>query len=1410
MKRWLSLLLCLVLLMSLMPQMALFGAAEGGLPDLPNLKISSGGLVTWDEYPGAVYYYVYADVYWDMIRIEADQPRRVNLAQLLTDGYAPNGTYTLQISAEDAEHFDIALSSVTYTYTNGLAPLPAPANLRWEGCEAVWDAVEGASNGYVVTLRSASGDYTIGTWNVDEPRFDFSDYIVYQETQYEFRVCARGCPNGARSAEVTSPSRPGRFTMVEFLLDLSGDYMYTDPDPVKDSEGNPIDRYYLYQADVNPAQLPRSRYATARLNLRDLLYHINAPAGEYHYWMGGENAEGMTVTKESNTVSYDYSPYPEAPIQFTGWSCPEDWLEEVRMDDMTVYSYETFQVRQGVNTYFTVVPDARHTITGLRLKYGGEIHDDPARVGKMSTLEDGTTGFWVLPPDEDFSIVIDQERIYQPLTSATLHYDTTAGQPVYHGISSDEGCYTYLFNVLDEEGFTYEWLLPGKTYTLAFELNAPSYYRFTEDATITVNGTPATVIKWADNGDRLYVNYTFTVPQAGSVTLTDSSSYPRLNLTIDSNGYATWDSFAGAAKYYISSSAGDGEHHTEIGYDVKAKLDEWNAPTGWYTLTVEAEDAENSTLAYDYAAYYHQGLDRLPAPTNLRWDGTVARWDPVEGANQYYVALYEMDRCSQVSYKWVSEPEYDFAGSLVNQDTPYAFHVFASGDTETAATSVLSPFSPIRYGRFAYGPITLTLSGDLASWDAYTDTEGQLAAYYYVSISSSENYYDSYFHTTALNLRQILEMLDAPDGDYEVWVHAYNAEWITVSKESNTEIYHYAADTGRSTVQLTGWHYGGEATSHSGLDDVFINNLDYRGGRITLNVGETARVELKPYERYRITNAWLRCGDEDREFPLTQKPDGSATGSFTVPDTDFELILRSEYILQEIPAIEVSFDETPGTLLAQTALDLPEGTNYTASISGISGPHGGGNTHLRPGGSYIVSLSFYANSDYKFTSGTTVTVNGHSVSLEDLSEDGRYCYATYSFQVSSEISRITVRGVKAPAVDELPELNLTADGGDPYRIDWDNTRWYRVESEGSWIRMQDGEAFVPDTAYVLQVAYDPAEDCTWAETVEAVTDLDESDLGKIDYIFVGDGSGLPNKPKIVEIHFKPFTAGTLIERVDIYCTKPVGGAHPDQHPTVATDAPYTVTFVSWYLCQAPYPHVEADGTFTAGSRYALRVEITPKPGYRFNDATQFFCNGDPAHGRYGSYGNMEFRWTAAAANPFVDVKEGAFYYDAVLWAVNADPQITKGVDDTHFGPNQNCTRGQVVTFLWRAVGSPEPASSSTPFTDVSATAFYYKPVLWAVENEITNGLSPTSFGPGRSCTRGQVVTFLWRTAGEPAVSGSNPFTDVKSTDYYYSAVLWAVENNVTNGLSATTFGPARTCTRGQIVTFLYRAFGPKS
>ena len=167
------------------------------------------------------------------------------------------------------------------------------------------------------------------------------------------------------------------------------------------------------------------------------------------------------------------------------------------------------------------------------------------------------------------------------------------------------------------------------------------------------------------------------------------------------------------------------------------------------------------------------------------------------------------------------------------------------------------------------------------------------------------------------------------------------------------------------------------------------------------------------------------------------------------------------------------------------------------------------------------------------------------------------------------------------------------------------------------------------------------------------------------------------------------------------------------------------------------------------------------------------------------------------------LKKTDYFSDPVLWALKKD--ITKGTDDTHFSPEAVCTRGQVVTFLWRAAGSPEPESAVNPFTDVNTDDYYCKAVLWAVKEGITKGTSDTTFGPSQSCTRGQVATFLYRAEGSPDTSLIlNPFTDVTSDQYYYDAVLWAVMREITHGTANRIFSPDATCTRGQIVTFLFR------
>ncbi len=246
-----------------------------------------------------------------------------------------------------------------------------------------------------------------------------------------------------------------------------------------------------------------------------------------------------------------------------------------------------------------------------------------------------------------------------------------------------------------------------------------------------------------------------------------------------------------------------------------------------------------------------------------------------------------------------------------------------------------------------------------------------------------------------------------------------------------------------------------------------------------------------------------------------------------------------------------------------------------------------------------------------------------------------------------------------------------------------------------------------------------------------------------------------------------------------------------------------------------------NGTVTVSTETAVggsTVTITVKPdsGYKLESLTVTDKDGkalsltDNGNGTYTftmPASKVEVKATFAEdknLNSFRDVSDDAYYFDAVQWAVANG--ITNGTSATTFSPDEGCTRAQAVTFLWRVAGQPAPAERKNPFADVKEGTYYYDAVLWAAEKGITIGTSDTTFSPDDTCTRAQIVTFLWRREGKAApTSANNPFADVKPSAYYGNAVLWAVEKSITNGTSDTTFSPDDTCTRAQIVTFLYRA-----
>lgn len=318
-------------------------------------------------------------------------------------------------------------------------------------------------------------------------------------------------------------------------------------------------------------------------------------------------------------------------------------------------------------------------------------------------------------------------------------------------------------------------------------------------------------------------------------------------------------------------------------------------------------------------------------------------------------------------------------------------------------------------------------------------------------------------------------------------------------------------------------------------------------------------------------------------------------------------------------------------------------------------------------------------------------------------------------------------------------------------------------------------------------------------------------------------------------------AGTQATTVEVETLKKLGHDWSNKNGICARcDAKCTETHKPGTTCSVchkytSYPYVPGaptypasapavpNGTVTvspANASKGANVTVTVKPneGYVLETLTVTDKNGDEL--KLTDKGNGKYTFTMPGSkvevkatfmednsvfNFFYDVPNDAFFYEAVKWAVKSG--VTNGLSDTMFGPYESCTRAQIVTFLWRAAGSPEPKTASS-FADVPASAYYAKAVAWAVENGITNGMTETTFAPDATCTRGQSVTFLHR-ALKGTASGSTNFTDVASDAFYADAINWAVANNVTNGTSATTFSPNADCTRAEIVTFLYRAYQGK-
>ena len=526
-------------------------------------------------------------------------------------------------------------------------------------------------------------------------------------------------------------------------------------------------------------------------------------------------------------------------------------------------------------------------------------------------------------------------------------------------------------------------------------------------------------------------------------------------------------------------------------------------------------------------------------------------------------------------------------------------------------------------------------------------------------------------------------------------------------------------------------------------------------------------------------------------------PTGAFASELATGKTTNHGVAASDMAIYDIE-VEGVVAPADGEMPDTTTVRVPENANYTIENVWWFNGNAEHTSAFQGGQEYEVRLFIKANEGYTFTDGLNASINGENVAIDRYNDARDGVLISYNFP-KVPITNIKVEGIDAPVPGAMPDTTAIIDEQAGYQISQAHgISWYKHGDYGNevttpfkagedydvviWLAPKNDNAFAPE--YLLQ------------------------QYGK--YQVNGQQAALHRYWGSDLINIRCEFSRLDISNIDVSgIVEPEVGAMPDTTTfTIPNSASYNIENVWWFDGNR-----EQTSAFEANKSYEVRLFVTPKPGASFaaEDSMRASINGKDAE--IARYDGAEYSVLIAykfpaldsaqpdEENGFKDIFVSDYYYQPVQWAV--DNKITSGVDPHHFSPKKPCRRADALTFLWRSMGKPEPKTVNNPFTDINPNDYYYKAVLWAVENNISSGVSPTRFGPSQVCDRGQIVTFLWRAQGAPNVTTSNSFADVSANQYYAKAVQWAVDRGVTKGTGGNAFSPKKPCTRGQIVTFLY-------
>ena len=531
--------------------------------------------------------------------------------------------------------------------------------------------------------------------------------------------------------------------------------------------------------------------------------------------------------------------------------------------------------------------------------------------------------------------------------------------------------------------------------------------------------------------------------------------------------------------------------------------------------------------------------------------------------------------------------------------------------------------------------------------------------------------------------------------------------------------------------------------------------------------GATITAQVLTADTYAAANS-----PEDPEAVTVQTVDLTGESSYTIPKYTF-------VVLKIDPVDDLDTSAVVSGFTASQSILPTKGGDVTVSITGRNLPDG---IAVKCGDTTVTT----SGDSIKQTAVLSLPAN---TTEEDIVYTIQYSLDGVTFE--GDLTVTVAIGVYDPDDDsrDIPIPVLTATAGDShsgqgpeYVLDEDvstlwHTNWYGTSRDNHWIQFELSESYTVDglrykprengssngiiTEYQIQVSNDGVN----FETVASGNWENNSNWKNATF----DGQNV-KYVRLVAVNAYSDSSYVFASAAEIRLTGVKSDEAPHEHA-------YTAVVTAPTCTEGGYT------TYTCSCGNSYVADETEALGHDWKGTSCQRCD-------------------ATRENPFTDVPEDSFYIDPVLWAV--EKGITTGATETLFDPEGNCLRAAVVTFLWRAAGSPEPTTAENPFSDVTENDFFYKAVLWAVEKGITNGTSATEFSPYKECNRAQVVTFLWRSQGSPDSTAEVTFTDVEEGQFYTTAVAWAVENGITNGMGDGTFGVEGTCNRAQVVTFLYR------